>query len=44
MEIAHLLYKQNALPNETNECTNGCRQLVQQLDELVIRGLYVEHR
>jgi len=32
------------VPNDTNECTKGCPQLVQQLTVLVIRGLYVEHR
>jgi hypothetical protein len=32
------------LPNETNECTKGCLQLMQQLAVLVISGLYVEHR
>jgi hypothetical protein len=36
--------KFNYVPNDTNECTNGCPQLVQQLTVLVIRGLYVEHR
>jgi hypothetical protein len=34
----------NDIPNETNEYTKGCLQLVQQLAVLVIRGLYVEHR
>jgi len=36
--------KCNNVPNDTNECTKGCPQLVQQLTVLVIRGLYVEHR